>query len=186
MKLILQRLSDDWQSAYGHGLVLAETDVDPTVHRGTLYAASGWLSLGLTTGYSRQGGRSTEAHDQCKRILVRPLRRDARRILNQCDELATKWCRKGQASGRSTPELKSRYEERSPMVDCRRAPGRKRSPCAGTRRRCDDRPRIGSWRRVAWNRVASRCWITTTPNGSTLRGCVRCLAFVADQSASIR
>jgi len=36
MKLILQRLSDDWQSTYGHGLVLAETDVDPTVHRGTL------------------------------------------------------------------------------------------------------------------------------------------------------
>jgi len=127
MKLILQRLSEDWQSAYGHGLVLAETDVDPAVHRGTLYEASGWISLGLTAGYSRQGGQSTEAHDQCKRILVRPLRRDARRILRRCDELATKWCRKSQASGRSTPELKSRYEERSPMVDCRRAPGRKHS-----------------------------------------------------------
>ena len=35
--------------------------------------------VGRSAGYSRQGGEFTEAHDQIKRSLVRPLRRDAKR-----------------------------------------------------------------------------------------------------------
>ena len=51
LKLICRRISDDWQSA------------------------------GQSAGYSHGGGKFTEAHDQTKRLLLRPLRRDTRRIL---------------------------------------------------------------------------------------------------------
>ena len=41
MKLVLRRLSEDWQQAYGHGVLIAETFVDPSRFQGTAYKASG-------------------------------------------------------------------------------------------------------------------------------------------------
>ncbi len=51
----LRRLSRDWEHAYGHPVVLAETFVDPSRFRGTCYRASNWLSVGETTGWSKSG-----------------------------------------------------------------------------------------------------------------------------------
>ena len=127
LKLICRRLSDDWEAAYGHGIVLAETFVDPAHHAGTMYHAGGWQAVGNSAGYSRKGGEYTEAHDQIKRLLVRPLRRDARRILCQEGELPSVWQKKGRASGHSLPELRSLHEELCEMRDFRRAQGRKHS-----------------------------------------------------------
>ena len=133
LKLILQRLSDDWHNAYGHGLLVAETYVDPQHHRGTMFDASGWETVGVTAGYSRKNGEYTEAHDQRKRILVKKLRRDAKRILCQQGELALQWQKKGRVSGLSVPELRSLHEDLSQMRDFRRAQGRKHSiGCAFT------------------------------------------------------
>src|SRR5665213_3263988 len=41
MKLMLGRLSADWQSTWGHPVALAESFVDPELYRGTAYKVSG-------------------------------------------------------------------------------------------------------------------------------------------------
>ncbi len=45
MALNLARLSEDWQQAYGHPVVLAESFVDSQLFRGTAYKASGWREV---------------------------------------------------------------------------------------------------------------------------------------------
>ncbi len=125
LKLICARLSDDWHVAYGHGLLLAETYVDPARHLGKMYDAAGWQTVGESAGYSRKGGKYTEAHNEKKRLLVRRLRRDARRILCQEGELESHWQQKGKVSGHSLSELRSLYEDLSQMRDFRRGQGRK-------------------------------------------------------------
>jgi len=69
----LRRLSADWERAYGHPVLLAETFVDPTRFRGTCYQAAGWQCLGLTRGFAKQNTRYV-AHGAPKTIWVRPLR----------------------------------------------------------------------------------------------------------------
>jgi len=122
---ITRRISRDWEEAYGHGLLLAETFIDPAVHRGTMYEAAGWQAVGETAGYSRRGGRYTPAHGQCRRILVRPLRRDARRILCGEGGLPVQWHRRGAVSRFSELELSSLHAEFVRMRDFRRGQGRK-------------------------------------------------------------
>jgi len=51
----LRRLSQDWERAYGHGVVLAETFVDTSRFRGTCYQASNWTCVGETKGWSKSG-----------------------------------------------------------------------------------------------------------------------------------
>src|ERR1035437_8431537 len=41
MKLCLQRLSQDWTDLYGHGVLVAESFVDPQQFQGTCYKATG-------------------------------------------------------------------------------------------------------------------------------------------------
>ena len=125
LKLICQRISDDWEAAYGHGLLLAETFVNPKQHGGIMYRAAGWQTLGKTAGYSRKGGKYTEAHGEVKLLSVKRLRRDARRALCQPGELESRWQKKGKASGHSLPTLRSLHAEFSEMRDFRRAQGRK-------------------------------------------------------------
>ena len=90
MKLCLQRLSQDWQEAYGHPIVVVETFVDPALFSGTVYRAAGWEELGSTRGYRRCARDYYEAHDRPKRLFVRALRADARRGLCAL-ELPARW-----------------------------------------------------------------------------------------------
>jgi len=76
----LRRLSADWQTRYGHPLLLAETFVDPQRFAGTCYRAAGWIPLGQTRGYARCGPGYV-AHGQPKVIFVHPLHPEARRRL---------------------------------------------------------------------------------------------------------
>jgi hypothetical protein len=69
----LRRLSADWERAYGHPVLLAETFVDPTRFRGTCYRAAGWQCLGVTRGFAKQN-TGYVAHGQPKTVWVRPLR----------------------------------------------------------------------------------------------------------------
>jgi hypothetical protein len=81
MKLTLQRLSADWEQAYHHAVLLAETFVDPEQFRGTTYRASGWTLLGSTQGFQRSRQDFYQAHDRPKQLWVRELREAARTIL---------------------------------------------------------------------------------------------------------
>ena len=81
MKLVLRRLSADWQQTYGHGVLIAETFVDPSRFQGTVYKASGWTLLGKTKGFERTRKDFYEAHDRPKQLWVRELQEGARTIL---------------------------------------------------------------------------------------------------------
>jgi len=79
LSLNLERLASDWQVVYGHPVVLVETFVDRRF-RGSCYRASGWIELGQTRGYGRNG-QNYYYHGQPKTLFVRPLRRDAKKLL---------------------------------------------------------------------------------------------------------
>ena len=80
LALNTKRLRQDWESYYGHPILLGETFVDPARFRGTCYRAAGWLPLGQTLGFARRG-RGYVAHGQPKLVLVRPLCLQARERL---------------------------------------------------------------------------------------------------------
>jgi hypothetical protein len=75
LALNLKRLPDDWVTAYGHPVCLAETFIDHTRFAGTCYRAAGFISLGQTRGFRRNAGYYY-AHGKTKTILVRPLHQD--------------------------------------------------------------------------------------------------------------
>jgi len=77
----LRRLSRDWQAAYGHPVLLAETFVDLTRFKGTCYRAANWVCLGQTLGstYTRRDG--SRACGCPKAVYVYPLARDAQQRL---------------------------------------------------------------------------------------------------------
>lgn len=76
----LRRLSQDWEEAYGHPVVLAETFVDTSRFRGTCYRASNWTSVGETKGWSRSGD-TYRFNGQPKAVWLYPLTRNFKRQL---------------------------------------------------------------------------------------------------------
>lgn len=55
LKLVCARLALDWQSHFGHPVLLVETFVDPERFQGTCYRAANWQALGATRGFARRG-----------------------------------------------------------------------------------------------------------------------------------
>jgi hypothetical protein len=90
MKLCVQRLSTDWNEAYGHGILVAESFVDPQLFRGTAYKASGWILLGKTKGYARSRREYYTEHSSPKQLYVRALRPDALELL-RAEQLPDEW-----------------------------------------------------------------------------------------------
>jgi hypothetical protein len=86
LSLCLHRLSEDWQTRYGHPVVLVETFVDPEQFSGTVYSASGWQELGQTDGFGRIRRDFYVEHHKPKRLFARELCKNARRSL-QADKL---------------------------------------------------------------------------------------------------
>jgi len=81
LRLTLDRLSQDWQTHYGHPVLVVETFVDPDQFDGTVYSANGWIELGLTDGWGRHQRDFYVQHDKPKRLFVRELRPQACRAL---------------------------------------------------------------------------------------------------------
>ena len=75
--LALRRLARDWQAIHGHPVILAETFIDPSRFRGTVYRAAHWQTVGLTLGFGRHQGTYVW-HGQAKPVAVRPLVPQAR------------------------------------------------------------------------------------------------------------
>ena len=79
LSLTERRVAADWQTRFGHPLLLLETFVDPQRFYGGVYRAANWMELGLTQGYRRtKEGYSAQADVSPKLVFVRPLCRDAR------------------------------------------------------------------------------------------------------------
>src|SRR2546427_4600688 len=81
MKLMLARVSQDWEQSWGHPVALAETFVDPHLYQGTAYKASGWNRLGQTAGWKRSAEDFYQKHERPKQIWVREL------VPNACGKL---------------------------------------------------------------------------------------------------
>jgi len=77
------RLSQDWQEAYGHPIVLVESFVDTQLFRGTAYKAAGWKALGQSAGFKRVAEDFYEAHDRPKQLYTKELVKHAARKLRQ-------------------------------------------------------------------------------------------------------
>lgn len=77
MRLMLARLSADWERRWGHPIALVETFVDPALHRGTAYKASSWLQLGQTAGWKRDADDFYLRHGTPKQVWVKELARKA-------------------------------------------------------------------------------------------------------------
>jgi hypothetical protein len=71
----LRRLPADWETTYGHRVLLAETFVDKRF-RGTCYRAANWTFLGMTRGFTRLKPGFKTPQDP-KSVYVYPLVRGA-------------------------------------------------------------------------------------------------------------
>jgi hypothetical protein len=81
MGLCLRRLVADWQQAFGHRVLAAESFVDGQLFRGTCYRASNWTRLGETQGFGRRADDYYVAHGRPKQLWVRELVAGARELL---------------------------------------------------------------------------------------------------------
>ena len=72
LALAQRRLSADWLQRYGHRVWLIETFVEQERFAATSYQAAGWISLGQTTGRTRQDRHRT-IHAPAKSLWVCPL-----------------------------------------------------------------------------------------------------------------
>ena len=77
LALCCQRLSADWQTAYGHPILAVESFVDGQLFRGTAYKAAGWQVLGATAGYTRVSEDFYVVHDRPKTLYLRLLHKRA-------------------------------------------------------------------------------------------------------------
>lgn len=125
LSCMTKRLSEDWMEHYGHGLLLAESFVDPAHFDGAMYKASNWKFVGRSKGYARSNGRYTDPHGKIKELYVYPLRRNAKRMLCNADSLGDEWKAKRAVTRRSDEELSSLYEALKDIPDFRRGQGRK-------------------------------------------------------------
>ena len=122
LRLVLGRLSQDWQARYGHPVLIVETFVDPEYFCGTVYTANGWEELGQTDGSGRHQRDYYVRHDKPKRLFVRELVRKARRSL-QAEHLqpalAMVEAKAGPRSRHTTKEIQSIVEHLKQVPDYR-------------------------------------------------------------------
>ena len=126
LRLALSRLSSDWQSKYGHPVLVVETFVDPEEFCGTVYTANGWEELGQTDGSGRHQRDYYVRHDKPKRLFVRELCSNARRSL-QAEHLkptlAMVEAKAGVRSRHTVKEIKSIIELLRGVPDYRKKIG---------------------------------------------------------------
>jgi len=113
LRMVLARLSSDWQVAYGHPVLVVETFVDPDQFCGTVYTANGWEELGKTDGSGRHQRDYYVRHDKPKRLFVRELCRNARRSL-QAEHLKP---RLAVVEVKTGPKSRHRVKEIKSIVD---------------------------------------------------------------------
>src|SRR5664279_3821455 len=122
LRLALSRLSSDWQTKYGHPVLVVETFVDPEQFCGTVYAANGWEEVGKTDGSGRHQRDYYVRHDKPKRLFVREVCSNARRSL-QAEHLkpALAWVevKAGVRSRHTAKEIRSIIERLKGVPDYR-------------------------------------------------------------------
>lgn len=83
--LAVAALPGHWQERYGYSPVLAETFTDIEAYEGTCYKAAGWEACGRTKGFGRHRADYYTRHGRIKKLWVKTLNRNSRRILTAMD-----------------------------------------------------------------------------------------------------
>lgn len=83
--LALAALPDHWEQTRGYRPVLAETFTDIEAYEGTCYKAANWEACGHTKGFGRHRADYYQQHGRIKKLWVKTLNRNARRILTAMD-----------------------------------------------------------------------------------------------------
>jgi DDE_Tnp_1-associated len=78
-----KKLQADWQTVFGHPVVLLGTFVDPQRFRGTIYKADNWIYAGKTKGFHRSRRGYSNTADSPKMVFVKPLISNAQALLSQ-------------------------------------------------------------------------------------------------------
>jgi Druantia protein DruA/DDE_Tnp_1-associated/Transposase DDE domain len=125
LALVCQRLSQDWQHAYGHPIAAAESFVDSQLFRGTAYKATGWELLGQTDGFGRVAEDFYVRHDRPKQLWVKSLVADATALLS-AEVLPEPWqaCEKP-CCGISCAHLPSLFDLFRGLIDSRKGQGKR-------------------------------------------------------------
>lgn len=123
--LAVAALPGQWAQQYGVIPLLAESFVDPERYAGTCYKAAGWIEIGRTAGFARQGHDYYVEHGQAKCLWLRELAPDARQRLR--DPLGEEAGTKARAFGQlpvPMPVAESLAQALRTIPDPRRAAGR--------------------------------------------------------------
>jgi hypothetical protein len=85
LALALKALPQQWQAAHGYQPLLAETFSDIEAYEGTCYKVANWIACGQTKGFARQRIDYYRQHDRPKKLWLKTLNRNARRLLTAMD-----------------------------------------------------------------------------------------------------
>jgi hypothetical protein len=124
LSLCQKRLPSDWQTAFGHPLVLLETFVDPQKFRGTIYKADNWIYVGSTKGFRRTRKGYSATADSPKMVFVKPLTPDAQALLSH-PILEPNYRTGGKKIMLSAQQMESLPDFFANIPDHRRAQGRR-------------------------------------------------------------
>jgi hypothetical protein len=180
LSLCQRRLPRDWEEAFGHGVVLLETFVDPQRHRGPVYRAANWMYVGNSREFRRTHAGYTARPQTPKMVFLRPLRPETCKIL--CSGILSPPYRLGGTTMRLAAEqMRSLPSFFAPMADPRRAQGTHHrlstvlALAAGAVSRLPSRtgPLCGAQRVRAAQHADPRCTGATGPRFATLERSLR-------------
>ena len=85
LALAIQALPEQWEQAHGYKPLLAETFSDIEQYEGTCYKVSNWIACGQTKGFQRHRIDYYRKHDRPKKLWLKTLNRNTRRLLTAMD-----------------------------------------------------------------------------------------------------
>jgi hypothetical protein len=85
LALALKALPKHWEQAHGYKPLLAETFSDIEQYEGTCYKVSNWIACGQTKGFGRHRIDYYRKHGRPKKLWLKTLNRNTRRILTAMD-----------------------------------------------------------------------------------------------------
>jgi hypothetical protein len=85
LALAINALPQHWEQAHGYKPVLAETFSDIEQYEGTCYKVSNWIACGQTKGFERHRIDYYRKHGRPKKLWLKTLNRNTRRILTAMD-----------------------------------------------------------------------------------------------------
>jgi hypothetical protein len=85
LALAIKALPEQWEQAHGYKPLLAETFSDIEQYEGTCYKIGNWIACGQTKGFQRHRIDFYRKHDRPKKLWLKTLNRNTRRILTAMD-----------------------------------------------------------------------------------------------------